>query len=109
MFEVWLHVERDAVEAHPFAQAHADGGDLVLAAPAWTFALHPHANASVAHFAFHVEAIERADDPTFKIGDEFGHVAAALAQIEHHVRHTLTRAVIRELAAAAGLEDREAI
>src|SRR6185437_16531963 len=31
MAEIGIDIERDAVEAHPMADAHADGGDLTLA------------------------------------------------------------------------------
>ena len=56
-----------------------------------------------------LKSIERADDPALEIGNELGHVAAALAQIEHHVRHALAWPVIGELAAAPGLKHRKAI
>src|SRR5262245_32492616 len=109
MFELRFDVESDAVEADPFAQPHADGGDLVFARPARAFALHPNAHAAVAHFALHVEARQRADEPAFEISDELGHVALTLAQIDHHVGHALARAVIGELAAAPGLEYGKAV
>src|SRR5262249_55208325 len=109
MFELGFNVEGDAVEADPFSQPHADGGDLVFARPARASALHPNAHAPVADFALHVEARQCADEPAFEISDELCHVAPTLAQIDHHIGHALAGAVIGELAATPRLEDWEAV
>jgi hypothetical protein len=55
-----------------------------------------------------VEGGERVDQPAFKPFDEAAHVAAALAQVEHHIGHPLAGAVIGILPAAPGVVDREA-
>ena len=109
MLELRLHVERDAVQADPALQAHADGGDLVLAqGSARLRPVNPHADAAFAHAGLHVESGEGADDPVFEVGHEGTHVAAAGADVEHQVGHALAGAVIGVLTAASGIENREA-
>src|SRR5690606_41625488 len=63
MVEVRLHVQADAVEADPPADLDADGGDLVLAAPARALALDPDADAALAHSGLDAAAVQGAADP----------------------------------------------
>src|ERR1051325_2002316 len=58
--QVRRNVERDAVIGHPVADAHADGGDLVLAAVA---PRHPNADAVRAPLARDAELRQCADQP----------------------------------------------
>ena len=57
---------------------------------------------AVAALAFDAEAGERRDQPVLERGDEGADVAAARAEVEHHIGHALAGAVIGEAAAAAG-------
>src|SRR6185295_17614154 len=70
MGKVRLHVQADAVEADPFAQLHADGGDLVLSGEPGGFALHPDADAAWADLAVDIEAGEGGDHPGLEGRDE---------------------------------------
>jgi biotin carboxyl carrier protein len=106
--QVRLDVQADAVERHPAAQLHPDGGDLVLARPADSLALDPDADAAVADLALDVEGGQGADDPGLQRRDEGAHVAPRAGQVEHHIGHPLAGAVIGELAAAAAGEHRQA-
>ena len=69
--------------------------------------MHPYADAIVPPLAAHIERPEGADDPFLQGDDEGPHVGLAPAEVEHDVGHSLARAVIGELPAAAGLVDRE--
>ena len=68
----------------------------------------PDADAILAALAAHVEGVERADDPFFQAGHIGAHVRPPPLQVEHHIGHPLAGAVIGELAAAAGGEQRKA-
>src|SRR5205085_12166002 len=94
--------QRDAMIGHPAANAHADRGDLLLS----VFPVrYPDADAALAPFAVHAEMDKRADQPFFEIAHETAHAGFALAQIEHHVGHALSRSVIGELAAPSRLKN----
>src|SRR3954451_20529500 len=107
MRELRLDIDGDAMERDPAPQAHPDRGDLVLMAGPLVRAANPEANAILAPFAADVEGIERADDPFFQPCHIGAYVRPAPLQVEHHVGHPLARAVIGELAAASGGEQRE--
>ncbi len=100
--QVGFDVQADPVEAHPFADLHADGGDLVLTRPSGTLALHPDADAALADVRLYPEPAQGSDQPRLQTTHEGAHVAAAGAEIQHDVGHALAGAVIGELAAAAG-------
>ena len=111
--EVGLDVDRQAVERHPVADAHADGGDLVLARAAveqrrLVGPRHPDADPAGAALGGDREAGQRPDRPFLEVGDEAPHVLAARPEVEHDVDHPLAGAVVGVLAAAAGDVDREA-
>jgi len=96
------------VIADPLLQADADGGDLVFAELAAGFCpVDPDADAVLAAFALHVEGAEGLDDPVFEGADELLHISAASGEVQHHVGHALAGAVIGELTAALGVENRE--
>ncbi len=108
MRQVGFDIERNAMEGHPAAHAHADGRDLVLGHPAGKAArlvrpLDPDADAALAALALDVEILQRGDDPALQAGDEAAHVLAAAVEVEHDIGDPLSRAVIGELPAAPGL------
>ena len=78
------------------AQADADAGDLRLA--------DKDPDLPLAALAFDTEARERGDEPILQRMHEGAHVAAARREVEHHIGHALSWAVIGEAAAAAGPE-----
>src|SRR5690606_16871104 len=105
-----LHIQRDAVETDPTADADADGGDLVLAqCAAGAGAVDPDADAALAPLALHAEFGERLDQPFLEAANEAAHVATAPGEVEHHIGHALPGAVIGRLAAAAGADHRETL
>src|SRR6185437_5255047 len=103
MAEVGIDVQGHAMEAHPMAHAHADGGDLALAAVA---AGDPDADATRAPFAAQMELRQRADEPFLEAVDEGPDVAAAALEVEHDIAHALPRPVIGVLPAATAAEHR---
>ena len=105
--QVGFHIDRDAVERHPAPQPHADGGDLVFMARALVRPLDPDADPVLAALAAHVEGRERPDDPFLEARDIGPHVGPPSLQVEHHIGHPLAGAVIGELAAAPGREQRK--
>src|SRR5260221_14511592 len=106
MLQRRIAVERHAVIAHPPAHAHADGGDLVLAAAA---AGDPDADPPGAPLAHDAEAGEGADQPLLEIADIAAQVGPAALEVEHDIADPLARPVIGVLAAAAGGEHRKPI
>src|SRR5215467_4663795 len=70
-------VERDAVQAHPVAQADTNRGDLVFMSVPLVGAAHPDADALVAPLARDVECRECADDPFLEARDVAAHVRRA--------------------------------
>jgi hypothetical protein len=112
--QVGLEVDAQPMEADPAAQAHADGGDLVLAQrPVGVRrpvgAGHPDADAARAALPPHAELGQGVDDPVLEGADEPAHVPAAAVQVQHDVGHALPRPVIGVLPAAPRLVDREAV
>ncbi len=78
MVELRIDIQGEAVKADPFAQADADGGDLVLGHRAVRQAralrpLHPDPDAILAPLALDVHVGQRADDHIFERGDEGAH------------------------------------
>jgi hypothetical protein len=57
------------------ADAHADRRDLALRATAFD---DPYADAPVAPLAFHIEALQRPDQPFLEIADISAEIAPAL-------------------------------
>src|SRR5690242_21592153 len=99
MREVGIDIESDAVEAHPMAHAHADGGDLALAAAELG---DPDADPAGPPLAVDVEERQRADEPFLEPLDIAPEVGAAALQVEHDVADALARPVIGVLPAPAG-------
>ena len=66
---------------------------------------HPNANTVFADLTGHVELRKRGNYPSLKVVHEPAHVASASRHIKHHIDNSLSRSVIRELAAAPGLKD----
>src|SRR5437660_6695999 len=87
--EIGLEVDRQPVERHPMADAHADGGDLVLAPRSG----HPDADPARPALGGDVEAGQRTDGPVLEVGHEAADVLPALPEVEHHIDHALARAV----------------
>jgi hypothetical protein len=106
MGQVRIDIEGDAVEGYPAAQAHADGGDLVLAAGA---AIDPDTDPPVAGAGLNTELGSRTDQPALQRLDEGAHIAAAPRQVQHDIGHALARPVIGVFAAAARLIDGKAV
>jgi len=72
MAQVWFDVDRNAMKTHPFAQANADGRDLILSHRAINRAgpfgsRNPNTNAARADFTGDVELLERGNDPMFQL------------------------------------------
>src|SRR6516165_9735694 len=99
MVEVGVDVERHAVIGHPAPHAHADRGDLVLAA---VRPYHPDADPAGAAFAADAEPGEGTDHPFLETVDMAAHVAVAPDEIEHDIGDALTGAVEGVPAAAPG-------
>lgn len=108
MRQVGIDVEARPVQADPALEANADRADLVLAPFAILGPADPYADASGATLAAHIEMRERADHPFLDRRDEPADVGAAAPEVEHEIKHALPRAVIGELASAAGAVHREA-
>jgi len=108
MIEVGGDVQANPMKCHPFTDAHADGGDLVLGLGAFLRPSHPDADAVRAHFAGHVEGGQRGGEPAFEVGHEGAHIGLAAFQVQHHISHALAGPMIGVLPAASGLEDRKA-
>src|SRR6185295_18520835 len=102
MRQVRIDVERDAVQADPASQPDADRGDLVLMARAAFGPRDPHADTFLAPLPAHIEVRERADEPFLKRRNVAAYIRRAALEVQHEVDHALARAVIGELAAAAG-------
>ena len=80
--QIGLDVDREAVERHPVADAHADGGDLVLARSAVGQSRlvgtdHPDTDPAGAPLGRDAEAGEGADGPFLEVGHEAPHILAA--------------------------------
>ena len=104
--EIGVHVEREAVTRLPTGDVHPDRRDLpgvrrgLLADPhPRPFRNPPRGNAEARH---------RADHRLFQIPHVLAHVLPIPGELEDGVAHHLPGAVVRDVAAAAGLEDLEA-
>ena len=95
------------MERDPAPQPDADRGDLVLMAGALVRPPDPDADAILAALAAHVEGRQRPDDPFLEARHIGPHVGLPSLQVEHHIGHALAGAVIGELAAAPGGEQRK--
>src|SRR5690606_35436550 len=95
-----VHLEGEAVKGHPFADAHTDGGDLVLAAQPLVGATDPDADPAFAATGSDSMGGEGLDDPLLEALHETADVAAALGQVEHAIGNALAGAMIGELPAA---------
>ncbi len=101
------------MKGHPAPHPYADRGDLVFGRlavrAAWLIRpCDPDADAILPPLAMHAELRERGNDPIFESRDEGADVLPAAAQIEHDIGDPLAGPVIGDLAAAAGLVQREA-
>ena len=110
MAEVRVNIDREAVEADPFAQADADGGDLVFGFGAgghnrFVVTGDPDANATWADVSGDIELIECRDHPSFELFYKRAHILAAFANVEHHINHPLARSVIGVLPATFGFKN----
>ena len=102
-------LSENAVERRPAAHADADRGDLVLRARRLLGPAYPDADAVLPALAAHVEGREGADQPFLQRRHVGAQVLAAAGEVQHHVGHALTGAVIGVLAAAAGDVHRKAV
>src|SRR5690606_26768891 len=102
-------VERNAVEGHPFGDAHADGGDLVLPENALVRPLDPDADAAIAALAGDVVRSQRLDHPRFEALHQAADITTALRQVQHDIGHALAWAVIGILPAPARVIDGKAV
>src|SRR5579859_7128535 len=100
MAEVRVDIERYAVKGDPVPDPHADRSDLVLSSQS---AIDPNPDPTFAPLTLDPELRQRADHPIFQIAHIAANVAAALAEIEHDIGHTLARPMIGVFAAASGL------
>ena len=106
MAKVGGDIQADAVETHPPAQLHADGGDLVFSrARRGRRPVHPYAHSVASTLAGHSQTVQGGDDPCLETGDKRPGVAASNAQVEHDVGHPLARPVVGELPAASAAKD----
>ena len=104
VLEVGRDVQRKAVARDPAADANADGGDLFFAA----FRPHPHAR-QPRHAPASMPNRRRATISTSSRSRTYTmHVAAVRLQVEDRIADQLSRPVIGDVAAAAGLEHRDA-
>src|SRR6185437_1722403 len=104
MREVGIDIEGDAMEGHPVAHAHADGGDLALATARLG---DPDADSPGPALAVEVEERERADEPLLEPLDVAPEVGAAALQVQHDVADALAGPMIGVLPAPARAIDRE--
>ena len=105
MAQIGLHIDRQPVEADPFAQAHSDGGDLVFARGAVgqgrLFGTRdPDAHAAGTNLTGDVEFGQCGDDPAFQLLHKAPHVLASGVEVQKHIGHPLAGAVIGVLPAA---------
>ena len=108
VLEVRRHVDAEAVRAHPAAQAHADGGDLVVAALSRPLPPHPDADAAAERLALHAQLRQGIDDQPFQRRNVGAHVAEAATDVEHDIADALSGTMIGVLAAATGAVDGKA-
>ena len=94
------HVEREAVEGHPVAHAHAERAQLAVA--------DPYAGAAFPAGGLDPERGGGADDDFFQRADETVQPVRALADAEHGIGYELARKMAGDVAAAICLDDFDA-
>ncbi|ADE40665.1 prophage MuMc02, F protein precursor [Candidatus Puniceispirillum marinum IMCC1322] len=99
--QIGCQIDSDAMPADPAADAHADGGDLVIAGEAVAI-MHPYAGQPRAPRASDAKITDDIDDPAFERMHIGADVATTGGQIKHDIGDTLTRAMICPLPAASG-------
>ena len=102
MGQIGGDVERYPMIAHPAANAHADGGDLVFAA---VVANHPDADSAGPSFAVHAQCSQCRDQPGFQVTHKGPDIGVAPLQIEHDIGNPLAGAMIGILAATSRAVD----
>ena len=91
VIEVGIHIEADAMETDPAANADSYKGDFLFA-PVIT--RNPYANAVWLPLRFDAERGERCDDPFLQIFHERAQPLSTRLQIEHRIDDPLPRSVI---------------
>ena len=104
MAEIGIHIQADAVIAHPAPHPNADGRDLVFA----PLAPHPNPNPVLAPLAFHIERSKRCNQPFLKPRHKGPHILSPFFQIKHDIGHPLPGPVIGILPAAPRMMNRKA-
>ena len=104
MAEIGIHIQADAVIAHPAAHPNADGRDLVFA----PLAPHPNPNPVLAPLARHIECGKRCNQPFLKPRHKGPHILSPLFEIKHDISHPLAGPVIGILPAAPRMMHRKA-
>lgn len=94
------HVEREAVEGHPVAHAHAERAQLAV--------VDPYTGAAFPAGGLDPERGGGADDDFFQRADETVQPVRALADAEHGVGYELARKMAGDVAAAICLDDFDA-
>src|SRR5690606_7534990 len=110
MRQVRLHIDGNAMEAHPAPEPDADRGDLVLGwrsvGQGWPVGPDdPDPDAIFPAFAPDIEAIERADDPLLRRGHEGADIFSPALEVEHDIGDPLARSVIGVFSATPGGEN----
>ena len=98
--EVGVDVEGEAVPCPPARDLDADRGDLLVA--------HPHPGEPAVHRRLHAEIGERVDEHPLErahVRDDVARALAPLRQRDDRVADELTRAVVRDVAAAVGVHE----
>ena len=91
--QIGCQIDSDAMPADPAADAHADGGDLVIAGNA-VAGMHPDAGQTRAPCAGDAKGGDAIDDPAFERMHKSADIAATCGQIKHDIGNALTRAMI---------------
>lgn len=94
------HVEREAVEGHPVAHAHAERAQLAV--------VDPYTGAAFPAGGLDPERGGGADDDFFQRADETVQPVRALADAEHGIGYELARKMAGDVAAAICLDDFDA-
>jgi hypothetical protein len=104
VLEVGANVQREAVACDPSADSHANRRHFFFA----SIGSHPDARAPCEAATLDVKFAERDDQGLFDVTDVAMYIATIGPQVEDWVTDELTRPVVRDVAAAAGLENRHA-
>src|SRR5436190_14827872 len=103
--KIRVHVEREAVARDPAGDPDADGGELGFA----SVDTDPDAGEPGDAPRLDAEPGHRPDQHFLEVAHVAVHVAAFGLEVEDRIADELTRAVIRHVAAAAGLEQADAL